>query len=120
MLTVMLIILHGVGMSAHAALGTAAAIASAALVAAISIFSGRMAGRHSNDAWFVIPALLFSTVPLAARLWMLASAEQTWWAGLVDFAPFVIGFAAPVLLLLTAYLRLGRGEIVIRSAHQAA
>jgi hypothetical protein len=48
-------------------------------------------------------------------LWTLVSVEGSWWTRTVEFAPFLIGFAAPVLLLLTAYLELAwRAN---RSAH---
>jgi hypothetical protein len=52
--------------------------------------------------------MVFTVLPLGARLWTLATTEQGWWARSIEFAPFLIGFAAPVLLLLTAYLELGR------------
>ncbi|MFN2644010.1 MAG: hypothetical protein ABR570_03390, partial [Burkholderiales bacterium] len=67
-----------------------------------------MAGLpQGNHAWFVVPTLLFTVLPLAARMWMLLSVEEDPWTRTIEFAPFVIGFAAPVLLLLTAYLALG-------------
>jgi hypothetical protein len=106
MLAIVLLVLHAVGAWTYAVLGVAAAMAAAALVAAVSIVSGRMAGRGS-DVWFVVPTVVFTAVPLAARLWTLFSVEQTWWARAVEFGPFLIGFAAPVLLLLAAYLALG-------------
>ena len=59
-------------------------------------------------AWFVFPTVLFTALPLAARLWALLTLEQSWWTRTVEFAPFLIGLAAPVLLLLGAYLELGR------------
>lgn len=109
MLAIVLLILHAVGTWTYAALGVAAAIVSAALVGAVSIFSARMAGLgQGNNAWFVVPAVVFTALPLAARLWTLVTVEQSWWTRTVEFAPFLIGFAAPVLLLLMAYLELGR------------
>ena len=109
MLAIVLLVLHAVGAWTYAALGPAAAIGSAALVGAVSILSARMAGRgQGNDAWFVVPTAVFTLLPLAARLWTLLTVEQSWWTRTVEFAPFLIGFAAPVLLLLAAYLELGR------------
>jgi cytochrome c-type biogenesis protein CcmH/NrfG len=109
MLAMVLLILHAVGTWTYAALGVAAAIVSAALVGAVSIFSARMAGLgQGNNAWFVVPAVVFTALPLAARLWTLVTVEQSWWTRTVEFAPFLTGFAAPVLLLLMAYLELGR------------
>ena len=113
MLATVLLVLHAVGAWAYALLGTGAAMTAAALVVAVSIFSGRMAGK-GNDAWFVVPTVAFTAVPLIARLWALFAVEQTWWTHLVDFGPFLIGFAAPVLLLLTVYLALGARRVPAR------
>ncbi|HZO03658.1 MAG TPA: hypothetical protein VFB93_20900 [Burkholderiales bacterium] len=112
MLAIVLLVLHAVGSWAYAALGVAAAIVAAVLVAAVSIFSARMAGlADGNNAWFVVPTVVFTGLPLAARLWTFATAEQSWWTRTVEFAPFLIGFAAPVFLLLLAYLELGRRQL---------
>jgi hypothetical protein len=109
MLAMVLLVLHAVGTWTYAALGPVAAIVSAALVGAVSIFSARMAGLgEGNNAWFVVPTLVFTALPLGARLWTLVATDQGWWTNTVEFAPFLIGFAAPVLLLLMAYLELGR------------
>lgn len=107
MLATVLLVLHAVGAWAHSALGLAAAIAAAVMVGAVSVFSARMAGK-GNNAWFVVPTVVFTAVPLGAGLWKLFAAEESRWASAVEFAPFLIGFAAPVILLLIAYLELGR------------
>lgn len=103
-----LLVLHAVGAWTYSALGVTSAVASAALVSAVAIFGARMAGRGRNRAWFVVPALVFTALPLAARVATLASHEGSWWTRSVELAPFLIGFAAPVLLLLAAYLGLDR------------
>jgi hypothetical protein len=108
MLAIVLLVLHAVGTWTYSALGIGAALVSALLVGAVSIFAARMASRgEGNHAWFVVPTLVFTAVPLAARLWTLLAIEQGWWTRAIDFGPFLIGFAVPVLLLLTAYLELG-------------
>ena len=107
MLATVLLVLHAVGTWAYSALGVAAAIVSALLVGAVSVFSARMAGK-GNNAWFVVPTAVFTAVPLAAGVWRLFAVEQSWWTRAFDFTPFLIGFAAPVLLLLMAYLELGQ------------
>ena len=111
MLATVLLVLHAVGAWAYSALGVAAAIVSAVLVGAVSIFSARMAGK-GNNAWFVVPTVVFTAVPLAAGVWRLFAVEQSWWTRAVDFTPFLIGFAAPVLLLLMVYLKLGRRSAI--------
>jgi len=100
MSAMVLLVLHAVGAWTYSALGTAAAILSALLVAAVSILSARR--------WFVVPLALFIALPLAAGLWRLATSEQDWWARTVEFTPFLSGSALPVLVLLAAYLELGR------------
>jgi hypothetical protein len=116
MLATVLLVLHAVGTWAYSALGVAAAIVSALLVVAVSFFSARMAMLgEGNHAWFVVPTLVFTAVPLAARLWTLFAIEQGWWTRTVDFAPFLVGFAVPVLLLLMAYLELERRKQTVPS-----
>jgi hypothetical protein len=121
MLAIVLLVLHAVGTWTYSALGVVAAIVAAVLVGAVSIFSARMAGLgQGNDAWFVVPTVVFTALPLAARLWTLFTIEQSWWTRTVEFAPFLIGFAAPVLLLLMAYLELGRRAHRSVHAHPGA
>ena len=115
MSAVMLLVLHAVGAWAYAALGVVAAIVAAALVCAVSVFTARMALR-GNDAWFLVPTALFTALPLIARVWTFLSAQELWWERTVEFAPFLIGFAAPVFLLLAAYLELGRRARHLASA----
>ena len=77
MLATVLLVLHAVGSWAYAALGVPAAIVSAGLVGAVSIFSARMAGLgEGNSAWFVVPTMVFTVLPLGARLWTLVTTEQ--------------------------------------------
>lgn len=109
MLAIVLLVLHAVGAWAYAALGVAAAIVSVLLVGAVSLLSARLAGLgEGKHAWFVVPIAVFAGLPLAARVWTLLTVEQSWWTRTVELTPFVAGFAAPVLLLLVAYLELGR------------
>jgi hypothetical protein len=106
MLAIILLVLHAVGAWSYSILGAAAALAAALLVGAVSVFSARLAGSR-NDAWFVVPTLVFTALPLAGRLWTLMRAEESWWVRIMEISPFLIGFAAPVLLLLAAHLQLG-------------
>ena len=109
MLAMVLLVLHAVGGWAYSALGAAGAILCVVLAVAVSILGARKAGlTKGNDAWFVVPLALFTALPVAAGLWKLFAIEQSWWAHGVAFAPVLIGFVAPVLLLLATYLELGR------------
>jgi hypothetical protein len=104
MLATILVVLHAVGTWSFTTLGLAGAIASVTLVAAASVVCARMAAWGAGkDAWFVIPTLLFTVAPLAARIWGLSTFESGGWMGALDFVPFLAGFAVPVLLLLVVY-----------------
>ncbi len=110
-LAIVLLVLHAVGTWAYAIFGAAGAIVSALLVAVVSVFSARMArSEHGNDAWFVVPTLIFTALPLAARLWTLVQVDQDWWTRSIQLMPFLAGFAAPVLLLMIVYLGLARAH----------
>ena len=109
MLAIVLLVLHAVGGWAYSALGTAGAILWVMVVVAVSILSARKAGlTKGNDAWFVVPLALFTALPVADGLWKLIAIDESGWTYAVEFAPVLTGFVAPVLLLLAAYLELGR------------
>lgn len=59
-----------------------------------------------NTAWFLVPTPLFTVMPLAAKLLGLLAAESSAWEWVVALAPFLAGFALPVLLLLAVYVGL--------------
>ena len=101
MSVMVLLVLHAVGAWAYSVFGVAAAILSALLVAVVCMLGAR-------TTWFVAPLALFIALPLAAGLWRLATSDESWWARSVEFAPFLSGCALPVLVLLAAYLELGR------------
>ena len=105
MLAISLLVLHAVGAWSYSLLGSPAALAAALLVGAVSVFSARMASSGS-DSWFVVPTLVFTALPLAGRLWTLWRIEESWWSRTVEFSPFLIGFAVPVMLLLAVHLQL--------------
>src|SRR5688572_28460422 len=72
MAAIVLLVLHAVGTWTYAALGVTAAVVAAVLIGAVSIFSARMAGLgQGNNAWFIVPTLVFTALPLAARSWVL-------------------------------------------------
>jgi hypothetical protein len=106
---VALLVIHEVGSWVYAAFGAAAGVLSGLLVAAVSFFSARMAQVGAgNTAWFLLPALLFTALPIAAKVWSFLTVQRSAWDSVVDVAPFLIGFAAPVLLLLWVYAALRR------------
>lgn len=106
-----LLVIHEVGSWVYAAFGAAAGLLSALLVAAVSFFSARMAQVGAgNTAWFLLPTLLFTALPIAAKVWTFMTTTSSAWDRALDLAPFVVGFAAPVALLLWVYASLRRRE----------
>jgi hypothetical protein len=110
-----LLVIYQVGTWTHAVFGAVAGMLSAAVVAAVSFFSARVARGAGSTAWFVVPTLVFTVIPLAAKLWTLHATDASWWGRIVLLVPFLAGFALPVLLLLLVYAELHR-----RSAPRAA
>jgi hypothetical protein len=111
-----LLVIYQVGTWIHAVFGPLAGVLSAAAVAAVSIFTARMARSASSTAWFLVPTLAFTLVPLAAKLWSLHAAQATWWDRLVVLVPFLAGFALPVLLLLLVHGALHRRGLKTRDS----
>lgn len=101
-----LLVIYQVGTWIHAVFGPLAGILSAAAVAAVSLLAARMARGGGSAAWFLVPTVLFTLVPLAAKLWTLHATDATWWDRLVLLVPFLAGFGLPVLLLLLVYVEL--------------
>jgi len=101
------LVVYQVGTWIYAAFGLAAGMLSAVVVAAVSFFSARMARLGGgNTAWFLVPTLLFTVVPLAAKLWGLLAVQADAWQWAEALTPFLAGFALPVLLLLAVYAEL--------------
>lgn len=112
-LAISLLLLHQVAAWMYSAFGPAAGILAAVVVGVVSLLSARMAAMSSGSAmWFLVPTLLFTFVPLAAKLWTFFTVEKSWWDRAVELAPFIFGFAAPVVLLLVVY-----ADLRTRTAH---
>lgn len=107
-----LLVIYQVGTWMHAVFGPLAGILSATAVAAVSFFSARMARGASSPAWFLVPTLLFTVIPLAAKLWTLHATDASWWGRAVLLVPFFAGFAVPVLLLLIVYVELRKRSLL--------
>lgn len=114
-----LLVVYQVGTWIFAAFGLAAGILSAVLVAVVSYFSARMARLGGgNTAWFLVPTLLFTVIPLVAKFWSVLAAESGTWERVAALAPFLVGFALPVMLLLAVFVEL-RNRTRVNAADQA-
>jgi hypothetical protein len=99
-----LLLIYQVGTWLASAFGGLWGVASAVVVAAVSFFSARLARSDvGNTAWFLVPTLLFTIIPLAATVWTALTASPSWFDRLVSVTPFLVGFVLPVLLLLLVY-----------------
>ncbi len=100
---------------ANAAAGGATAV----LVAAVTFLCAQRANAGvGNRIWFMVPAILFTVLPLALRVWELYSSETSTLTWVVSFAPLVIGFLLPVLLLWLAYAELRKRTRAAQPAMQ--
>jgi len=90
---------------ANAAAGGATAI----FVAAVTFFCAQRANAGTgNKIWFMVPALLFTVLPLVLKVWELYSSETSTLLWIVAFTPLFVGFLLPALLLWLAYAELRR------------
>lgn len=100
---------------ANAAAGGATAV----LVAAVTFLCAQRANAGvGNRIWFMVPAILFTVLPLALRVWELYSSETSTLTWVVSFAPLVVGFLLPVLLLWLAYAELRKRTRVAQPVMQ--
>lgn len=87
--------------------GMAWGVVSAVVVIAVSFFSARLArAGGKNSAWFLLPTLLFTVIPIIYMIWTTMTANTTWIDRLINLTPFMISFGAPIILLLVAYYEL--------------
>jgi hypothetical protein len=106
---VALLLIHQIGSLIAAAFGIAWGVVSSAVVAAITLLAARQARAGGRTSfWFLLPTLLFTVVPTAVVTWRAFTAETSAWERIADFAPFLVGFAAPMALLLLVYYELRR------------
>lgn len=104
---IVMLLVFQIGTLIASAFGMAWGAVSAVVVAAVSFFSARLArAGGKNSVWFLLPTLLFTIIPLAYMIWHAWTAEVSGFERLASLAPFLIGFAGPVLVLLLVYLEL--------------
>jgi len=106
-----LLLIHQAGALLWALFGALGGIASAVVVAGVSLVCARLARVGvGNTVWLLVPTLLFTVVPLAAKIWNLATDEQSWLDKATELTPFLVGFLIPVVLLALAYAELRSRE----------
>lgn len=106
------LVLYQVGAWVASAVNGVAGVASAVVVLLVSLASARMARAGvGNTAWFLVPTLLFTVLPLPAKAWGLLVNGGSVLDWLFTVGPFAVGFAVPVILLTLVYVEL-RGRSV--------
>ena len=92
--------------------GAAWGTISAVVVAAVSFLSARLAKAGGKSSlWFLVPTMVFTVIPIALMILRGITENTTWLDRLVMLTPFVIGFGAPIVLLLLVYYELRRRGI---------
>jgi hypothetical protein len=80
---------------------------SAVIVAAVAILSARLAKAAGKSSyWFLLPILIFTFTPIVLMIWRGLTENVSWFDRLVMLTPFIVGFAAPIILLLLVYYEL--------------
>ncbi len=103
-LVIALLLVYQMGALITGLFGMAWGLFSALVVAGVTFFATRLARAGGKSSiWFLLPTLLFTVVPLVIAIWSTFAQDASWMDRATAILPFVIGFAAPVLLLLGVY-----------------
>lgn len=110
-----LLLIFQIGTLIAGLLGLVWGVLAALIVTAISFFSTRLAGAGAKSSlWFLLPTLLFTVIPVVIMVSATFSREAGWVDRFAALAPFVIGFALPVLLLLVVHYELRKRTAVLQ------
>jgi len=88
--------------------GTVSAIV-VAVVAFLAARVARAAGKSSM--WFLLPILAFTFIPIVLMIWRGFTENTSWFDRMVMLTPFVVGFGAPIILLLLVYHELRKRSV---------
>jgi hypothetical protein len=106
-LVIALLLVYQVGALITGLFGMAWGVLSALVVAGVTSVATRLAKAGGKSSiWFLLPTLLFTVAPLAITIGSMFAQDVSWMDRVTALVPFVIGFAAPVLLFLAVYYEL--------------
>ena len=107
--SIVCLLLYQVGAWISQVFGGVWGITSALVVGLVSYACTRLAQSGTGaTGWFLVPTLLFTVIPVAARVWSAIAKDTTWAERAIDFGPLLVGFVLPVVLLLLVYTDLLR------------
>jgi hypothetical protein len=102
-----MLLISQVGTLITSTFGMAWGAFSAVFVLTVSFFSARLARAGGKGSfWFLLPTFFFIVFPIVIRVWKAMSEDVSWLDRVAMFAPFIIGFGAPIVLLLLVYYEL--------------
>ncbi|KQT36601.1 MULTISPECIES: hypothetical protein [unclassified Methylophilus] len=105
------LLLYQVGTWITVVAGAVWGAGAALVVAVVSYVSARLAKRGATSTiWFLVPTLLFTVIPLLAKLWSAFTSQTGIVDMLVDLIPLLVGFVIPVILLSAVYLDLRKNK----------
>jgi hypothetical protein len=103
-LVIALLVVYQMGAIITGLFGMAWGVVTAVIVAGVTFFATRLAKAGGKGSiWFLLPTLLFTVVPLIITVLGAFAQDVSWTNRAAALVPFVMGFAAPVLLLLVVY-----------------
>ncbi|MEO8007713.1 MAG: hypothetical protein ABI728_04225 [Betaproteobacteria bacterium] len=107
-----LLLIFQIGTLISGAMGMVWGAVSAAVIIAVSFFSARLARAGGKSSfWFLVPTLLLIVIPIVMMIWKVWSDSSTWFDRVVALAPFLVGFGAPIVLLLIVYFELRKRTV---------
>ena len=103
-LAIAMLLIFQIGSLIAGIFGMAWGVISAVVVAVVSFFSARLAKAGGKGSlWFLLPTLVFTVIPISLMVWRGMSEDASWLDRLIMLTPFIVGFGAPIVLLLVYY-----------------
>lgn len=103
---------YQVGTAVSGLASAAVGVVTAIVVAIVTFLCARRANMGpGNKAWFLVPAVLFTVLPLALSGWQFFSRDTSSLTLAINFVPLLFGFVLPAFLLWLAYAELRRRTI---------
>jgi uncharacterized membrane protein len=111
-LAIAMLLIYQIGMLISGTFGMFWGTIAAIVVAAVSFFSARLAKAGGKSSlWFLFPTVILILIPIALKVWRGVTQDETWIDLLIRLTPFIVGFGAPIVLLLVVYYELRKRSL---------